>query len=198
MLPDFPLVKKQGSEFFFKLVHQAIEADEPLLRGIHHIAVHEGSGTALKRGDSSEDASDFLKNSAELLIDKKDMKGLSPEALVSYARRMGEQFAAAQAKHMFTKLAEVTDKVGNVTSASELGLKEAFLESQRTLHVDFDPVTLEPKGLTLVLHPSQVDKVMAAAKEWESDQAFKDEMTRIREAQLEAWRDRENRRKLVD
>lgn len=111
---------------------------------------------------------------------------------------MAEQFAEQQAKLMFTRISEAVEQVGNVVSAGDRGLNEAFLDMQRRLDVDFDPDTLEPKNQVLVIHPDEADKFMSEAAKWEKDPDFVAEMEKIRQQQIEAWRARENHRKLVD
>lgn len=68
----------------------------------------------------------------------------------------------------------------------------------RRLQMEFDPETLEPVNQMIVVHPSQAQSFIAQAKEWEKDPEFVAEMKEIRQRQIEEWRARENRRKLVD
>lgn len=64
--------------------------------------------------------------------------------------------------------------------------------------MEFDPATLQPKGLMFVVHPTQAERFMKLAAEWENDPEFQAEHKRIREKKIEEWRARENRRQLVD
>jgi hypothetical protein len=198
VLPDFPAVKKKGRELFESLVRTATLADEPILAQFHHFRVHEGNSTKLTRADQSGAEMTFGSAEAGLTIPKEDMKSLTPDRLVEYAKTMASQLAKSQTESAFTAISKATEEVGNVVSAKDMGLKEAFLEMLRKVQVDFDRATLKPKYPSLVLHPSQLESFAKAAKEWEQDPAFMAEMARIDAEQLEAWRARENRRRLVD
>ena len=198
MLPDFPEAKDRARRMFLRAVREQIPEREPLLRGIRHTRIHEGKTARLTRHDLSTSGIEFKQASVELSISRDQMRRMSIEQLVEKVGEMAEQFAGHQARLMFATIERSAEEVGNAVSASELGNKEAFLEMQRRLQVDFDPDTLEPKNLIIVLHPDQVDSFKSQAEEWEKDPEFKAEMARIRKRQIEAWHAREDRRKLVD
>lgn len=198
MLPDFPEVKDHARRMFLRAVRQQIPAREPLLGGIRHTRVHEGKVARLTRHDLSTSQIEFHQASAELAVTREQMRRITFDQLLDHVGNMAEQFAGHQARLMFSSIAQAADEVGNTVSAAQLGSKDAFLEMQRRLQVDFDPQTLEPRHLVIVLHPDQVESFKAQAEEWEKDPAFKEEMATIRQQQLEDWRARENRRQLVD
>lgn len=198
MLPDFPKVKQRGSELVARLVAKHIRQMDPLLERVQHFRVHEGAATNLRRADSSTDRMDFTTASAETLIAREDMRRMNHQTFAATIRSLAEQFARQQVHLMLERVSQATAEVGNTVSAAEIGPKEAFLEMERRLSIDFDPQTLEPKDLVLVLHPSQVERFKAQAAEWEADPAFREELASIRRKQLEAWRAREDSRKLVD
>jgi hypothetical protein len=198
MLPDFPEVKSFARRTFIRAIRQCIPQHEPLLAGIRHSQVHEGSSARLTRLDESTDQIEFQAAHANLEITRDQMRRITVDQLLEHVSHLAEQFAEQQARLMFTRISEAAEQVGNAVSAAELGMKEAFLEIQRRLEVDFYPDTLEPKNQVLVMHPDQVEKFMAETDKWEKDTEFVAEMGRIRQQQIEAWRARENRRKLVD
>jgi hypothetical protein len=160
--------------------------------------MHEGRTARLTRADRSTDEIAFQEAKAELTIPREQMRRVTIEQLLEHVATMAEQFAGHQVRLMFSRITKAVEEVGNAVSAADLGTKEAFLESQRRLQVEFDPDTLEPKNLVIVLHPDQVERFKAEAEEWEKDPDFRAEMARIRQQQIEDWRARENRRKLVD
>jgi hypothetical protein len=198
MLPDFPEAKSRARRTFTESVRRRITEHAPLLSQIAHHRVHEGKTTRLTRGDRSEDRIEFQEARAELEIPREQMRSITIEELLQHITVMAEQFAGQHMNLMFTRLNEAVESVGNSVSAAELGNRDAFLEAQRRLEVDFDPETLEPKNQTLVLHPDQVESFMAQAREWEADPSFLEEFDCIRKQQLEDWRARENCRQLVD
>ncbi|HET6232040.1 MAG TPA: hypothetical protein VFE05_18345 [Longimicrobiaceae bacterium] len=191
-------MKNLARRAFTREVRRGIPRHEPLLEGIGQSHVHEGKTVRLTRQDESTDQIEFTVASATLDITREQMRRISGEQLLEHASRIAGQFAEQQAKHMFARLSEAVEQVGNSVSAADLGMKEAYLEMQRRLEVDFDPETLEPKNQVLVMHPSAAENFIAQATEWDQDPEFVTECERIRQQQIEAWRARENRRKLVD
>jgi hypothetical protein len=198
VLPDFPDAKDHARRMFLRAVREQVPQHEPLLRGIRHTRIHEGRTARLTRADQSTDKIALQQASAELTIKREQMRRVTIDQLLEQVATMADQLAGHQVQLMFSRISEAVEEVGNAVSAAEMGTKEAFLQSQRRLEVEFDPVTLEPKNLVMVLHPDQVERFKAQADEWEKDPAFVAEMDRIRKHQIEDWRARENRRKLVD
>lgn len=152
----------------------------------------------MTRADATSANIDFQKATAELSISREQMRRITAEQLVEHIASLSRQFAEHQARLLFSRVSEAVEEVGNSVSATELGAKEAFLEMNRRLEVTFDPETLEPKNQVIVLHPSQVASFKAQVDQWQQDPEFVEEMNRIRQQQIEAWRAREDSRKLVD
>ena len=198
MLPDFPDVKDRNRRLFLEAVRKRILAQEPLLAGIGHRRVHEGRTARLTRRDRSVDEMEFQEARAELQIPREQMRSVTIEQLLAHVNIMAEQFAEQQVHLMISKIHEAVENVGNSVSAQELGNMEAYLESQRRIEVEFDPDTLQPKDMVIVLHPDRVDSFVAQMKQWEEDPYFREESEKIRAKQLEAWRAREDSRRLVD
>ena len=198
MLPDYPEVKKYAHAALIRAVRLQMEREEPILAGIHHSTIHEGQSASLRRADSSSYEIVFKAATAEISIPREEMRRVTAEALLGHMVQMARQFAAQQTQTMFEELRRVTEEVGNTVSAKELGAKEAFLEMERRIEMDFDPVTSEPKNLVLVFHPSQIERLKKLSVEWEKDPEFRAELGRIRQQKIEEWRARENRRQLVD
>jgi len=160
--------------------------------------VHEGRAATLTRADESADRIEFKKATVELSIGRDQMRRITVEQLMEHVSAMSQQFAAHQSQLMISGLSKAVDEVGNAVSAKEIGPKEAFLEMERRIQMEFDPQTLEPKSLVFVLHPDDVERFKAQAEEWEKDPEFVAERARIRQTKIEEWRAREDRRKLVD
>lgn len=198
MFPDYPAVKNFAQSALLRAVRTQVTREEPLLDRVGHTTIHEGGAASLTRADASSDEIVFKKSTAELTIPREQMRRVTIEQLQEHIVGMARQFAEQQAGTMFEEVGKAVEKVGNAVSAAELGEREAFLEMQRKIQMEFDPITLEPKGLVFVMHPTQVERWMKLAQEWESDPDFRAEQQRIREQKIEEWRARENRRQLVD
>ena len=198
MFPDFPEAKKLGRRAVLRAVRQGFAIHEPLLEGIRHNTDHEGHRGRLERADDSVQDIEYQRASAELLLTREQMRRITMPELAEKVAGMSQQLAGQQVQLMLARVSEAVDEVGNSVSAASLGTKAAFLEMQRRIEVEFDPVTLEPKNMVIVLHPSQVESFKAQVDEWEKDPEFVKEMESIRAKQIEDWRARENRRTLVD
>lgn len=198
MLPDFPDVKRFAQRQFLRAVQRQIPEHEPILRGIKSSRAHEGTTALLTRADATSANINFQEATAELSVSREQMRSITAEQLMEHIVSMSRQFADHQVRQLFSRVSEAVEEIGNSVSARELGAKEAFLEMNRRLEVSFDPETLEPMNQVIVLHPSQVVSFKAQVDEWQQDPEFVAEMNRIRQQQLEAWRAREDSRKLVD
>jgi hypothetical protein len=198
MLPDFPEVKKHLRSWFARNLSQQILAHAPILDGVRRTRIHEGRTVTYTRADKTSDEFPFQTIQAEVPFERSLMRRVSPAELLDYISRIAKQLAEQQTKFLLERLSEASASVGNTVSAQELGLKQAFLEMERKLQIDFDPDTLEPKGLVIMTHPDQGAKIRAQAAGWEADPEFIAERNAIRLKKIEEWRARENRRRLVD
>jgi len=198
MLPDFPEAKKHVRGLLLRELQRRIPQMAPILAGISHTRIHEGRLARLTRADKSSDEISFQLSSAELSLPREQMRRISVEQLMDHVTHLAEQLAGHQAQLLFQTIREATEATGNAVSAARLGEKEAFLEMERRIEMDFDAETLEPKNLVYVMHPSQAKRIKALSEEWEKDPEFIAEQKRIRQTKIEEWRARENRRQLVD
>lgn len=198
MLPDFPKVKQFAQRAVLRAVALEIPRLEPMLAGIRHTTIHEGMSGHLTRSDSTTDEIKLRPAHAEISIPKAKMKRITFEELRELLVQMAEQIAEQQAKAFIEKIGRTVDETGNSFSVAQLGHKQAFLEMERGIEADFDPVTLEPQGHVLLVHPNQLAQIAKFAEESASDAEFQQELKLIRQQKLEEWRAREDRRKLVD
>ncbi len=113
-------------------------------------------------------------------------------------KRTAESLAEAQGKMMFTTASEAAESVGNVVDAKDMPIREALLEVQRKVQLDFDPRTGEPRHHTMVVNPEMFEKIKDDLEGLERDPGFLAELAEIRQKKWMDWRDRESRRRLVD
>lgn len=198
MLPDYPKFKARAGRELIEAVRKRIPQIEPILGQVGHFRVHEGESSHLTRADSSAESIPFVQASAGIEIPREQMKTVTAEQLVEYVTTIAQQLAEHQTRHIFDTLNRVTEEVGNTVDAKDMDLKEALLEMERKIQMDFDPETLEPSGMSIVLHPSQVEKLMSAAAEWEKDEDYQKRRAEVRAQKVEEWRARERSRTLVD
>jgi hypothetical protein len=198
MLPDYPEFKERARATVLMGVRNRIPQLAPILEGIRHSTIHEGRSSRLVRADDSTQEIDLKLGRATLEIPAEQMKSITQEQLMALITQLAQQVADYQEQTLFSTLEQVTEETGNSVSAITLGAKEAFLEAQRKVQVDFDPDTLEPKNMVFVVHPSQSEALIAAIQEWEKDPEFSRALDQIRARQLEDWRARESSRQLVD
>ena len=198
MLPDFPAYKHRARAQLFRAVERRVPELEPILGEIQHTRVHEGNSGHLTRADESTQSIGYERASANLSVPREQMRSISQEQLVALVTDLASQIANHQAGHLIATIERATEESGNVVSAATAGAKAAFLEMERLAQAEFDPITLEPKGMVLLLHPDEVERMRAQVASWESDPEFQAERAKNRAMQLEAWRARESNRQLVD
>jgi hypothetical protein len=194
VLPDYPKAKNFLRTALLRRLRAEAKVHEPLLGGVGSTTVHEGRTTQLTRADSSTSQVTFVKINMGVELTREEMKNSSLEQLVQHVSTMAKQLAESQARILLENVARGADEVGNTVSVSELGAKEAFLEAQRRRHVEFDPKSMVPLDEVIIASPGFLEQM----KEWEKDPNFLEEFRRIREQQIEKWRERENRRRLAD
>jgi hypothetical protein len=198
MLPDFPSVKAHARNMLTAWTRRQVPNVAPLLREIGHSTQHEGASARFLRDDGTVDQIDYEKASAPLELTREEMRSFDLEKLQQKLVGLAEKFAEMQEAMMFRKLSRVVEEVGHTVDAEGDFRPHHFLAMIRKIDMSFDPDTNEPTGLTLVVHPSQVDRLLAKWKSWEEDPAFVAEYEKLLAEKREAWRARESNRRLDD
>jgi len=181
-----------------RLLQRRIPQVEPILAQVGRSRMHEGRLARITRQHESAEDMCFPAHTADFTLTRAQMRRMSIEELLTHVTGLAQQLASQQSELMFDRIREATESTGNVVSTRQLGAKEAFLEMERRVLTDFDPETLQPRNMFIVVHPSQAEKLIRLATEWEKDPEFVAERERIRQVKIEEWRAREDSRKLVD
>jgi len=197
MLPDYPKVKRHVDTAIIRFIAMAVNEAEPILALITRTRQHEGESGLIARADETSDAVEYKRMSVPLEVPREEMRSTTLERVLERALGIASRMAAHQARAMFEKIAESTDRIGNKVDARS-DAKAAWLEMEAKAFTDFDPETLEPKNQVLVIQPSQRELWRQRSAEWEKDPAFVQARERVRKQKLEEWRARENSRRLVD
>ncbi|WP_420462541.1 hypothetical protein [Candidatus Palauibacter sp.] len=175
-----------------------VSKSAPLLREIGRTVQHEGDEGTYEDVEGREDHIEYETMTAGLEITRDEMRHGSFSAVMAKFKRMAETLAEAQGKMMFTKASEAAESVGNVVAAKDKPIREALLEMQRKIQLDFDPRTGEPRHHTMVVHPETFEKIKDDLESLDGDSEFLAELSEIKQKQWMDWRDRESRRRLVD
>jgi hypothetical protein len=199
MLPDYPKLKRFARREFLLWTQREVPKVAPLLGQISRTRQHEGKSARLVRLDSSEAVLDYPESSVSFQIERSEMRSFNMGRLQERLRQVARDMAEIQEKMMFNKISEAADEAGNVVDGKGAPLDaDHFLEALEKIEMTFDPQTLEPTGLSIVIHPSMAETVMARAAEWEKDPVFLARHQALMERKREEWRARESDRKLVD
>jgi hypothetical protein len=199
VLPDFVRVKKRSERQLLRWLEQQIPELTPLIKGVQRFRQHEGRLGKIVRSDASEGTLDYPLAEFPLEISRDDIRSGDIDRIkarvLDLARRIGEH----QTKEMLKVAGEAADAAGNVVNAGGGELtQEHFLEVFRRIHMDFDPVTLQPlPGGVFVMHPDMAQKIVPKVKAWEQEPAFNAKYKTLIQKKREEWRDREANRKLV-
>jgi hypothetical protein len=106
--------------------------------------------------------------------------------------------AREMSKNIYAEIARVTNQVGNSLNAQGQPLsKELFLQMFEKVDMDFDENgNWNPPAI--IMAPELWEAKKDEMKSWENDPDFQSKHSAIIARKKEEWRDRENRRKLVD
>lgn len=198
MLPDFPSVKAHLGVALIRWTQEQVPQIAPLLGQIGSFHQHEGKRGHLSRADKSSDEMKYEPHRFEFVLTREEMRKTDLPGLFEKLRKLAEQIADAQSTLMYTRISEAVEPIGNTVDAGGDFQPKHFFEMLSKIQMEFDPATGKPTGHVFSMHPDTAAKVIPKLQAWEQDPAFKEEYERILETKREEWRDREDRRKLVD
>ena len=201
MLPDFP---KSRLEFQKKLslrVYLASQAKSPLRALGRSITQHEGVLHSYEQITDSGIRSvteGMQEVTVPIEVKIEEIPELVGEKLLARVDAIAEETARQVSQITFRKMDQVIREAGMaVDAAGGPPTKEIWLEMFEKMEMDFDPVTGRPE-VTMVLHPVMAQTMKKLWSEWEQDMVFMKRYKELLAEKREEWRDRENRRKLVD
>ena len=200
MLPDYRKIKARVQREFMKWAQSQIPVASPLLKGIAKFRQHEGRIGRLRRVDQSESTIDYGRSESEFSLTREEMRTFDVAAIQRKLLKVAEDFGNDQTKRLLEVATQAADESGNFVDGQgeELSPSQVF-EMLRRVHMDFDPVTLQPKpGMSFVMHPDMATRILPRMAAWDRDPEFNAEYQRIIDQKREEWRAREARRKLVD
>lgn len=197
MLPDYPNIKKKIEKKFIEAIKNEIRKD-PLLSAIRVHQVLEGNALTSSSIDGYSESVKFELISANLEIPKEDLINKGPDAYFSRVTELASEMKNQESELVFKKMNEVTKKTGHVVNAKSKPLSPELIHSAlEKMAIDFDEFG-NPIMPSLVLHPDQFEKIKDEIPKWESDPEVRKKYRELIEKKRREWRDRENRRKLVD
>jgi hypothetical protein len=198
MLPDFPLAKDAFHRGLLHWTKEQMLLREPILREISPVRQHEGQTSRLTRADGSSRDMGFEVFSHEAQIIGEDIRQGRVDRVYEMADEVATAIAGRQVALLLERVGEAANEVGNVIKGTGEITQEQFLQLLARVRTEFDPATLEPTGQCFVVDPETGRRLAARVKEWEADPSFVEQFNASRRLQLEAWRAREDSRKLVD
>ncbi len=198
VLPDFPAFKKELQKIVTQRMRRSVNREAVIFSMVRHFASHEGDSFTIHRSDGTSEKHSYRETAAAFTIDKKDLATLSADALASKIDKAAEDMAAQTERAIFEKLRQDSSASGQVINATGKPFSpEILLEILERMDIDFDDQG-KPSGLTAVVGPEIAARIREKAAEWDADLDFKRRHSELLDRKREAWRDRENRRKLVD
>jgi hypothetical protein len=198
MLPDFPRVKAHLQSQLLRWVQAQVPVIAPILGQIRHYHQHEGRASLLARDDRSVAEMTFERKGFELVLDREGMKVTDMPGVYRKMAALAEDMAREQSTMLFAGVSKAVEEVGNTVSTGGVFEPHHLLEGIDKMQMEFDPASGEPVGQSFVMHPDTAAKLIPRMKEWEKDPQFVAEHARLLDKKRQEWRDRENRRKLVD
>ncbi len=192
MLPDFPVVKKAQADNYNAYLERSIRGGDPFLKQIRHKKIHEGDRSVIEHGDGYVVDDPFQEFEATLEVKIQDVIEKGVEVFYEAAAALIEEMQEKQAKLIFQRIDESTQRTGNVVDGKGQDLAASFLEALERVQVEFDSDG-NPE-LQVVVHPNMRDKMLKLM----SDSTLRIQYEQLLSKKREEWRDRENNRKLVD
>lgn len=198
MLPDFPDTKSKVDEMLRCYIQSRLLFHLGFMGQVPRVAVPEGCHNRLLRADGSVDDTEMKHIAGHESIDTSPQAMSDVQAVFKKLDSIAEQIAKQQVQHMYRRITEVTEKTGNVlkTKMSEIGLK-TLNDMLEKVQIDFDR-NGEPHLPSIVCGKEMFDRFMAQSDAAETDTMEKSRMEDILARKREEYRDRENRRRLVD
>jgi hypothetical protein len=198
VLPDFPTVKRELHKIVTQRMRRSVHREAVIFSMVRHFAAHEGGSFTIHRPDGTSEKHSYKETAVKFTIDNKDLATLSAEALASKIDKAASDMAAQTESAIFEKLRQDSSASGQVVDATGKPFSpEVLLEVLERMEIDFDDQG-KPSGLTAVVGPEIAARIREKAAEWDADLDFKRRHRELLDRKREAWRDRENRRKLVD
>lgn len=198
MLPDFPEIKKQLDALLSNYIQHRVRFHLGFMSQIPRKIVPEGCHTRLIRADGSVDDVKMQQACGTEHMDTPPENMPDMRVVLSKLNSIAEQIARHQARYLYKRVAEVTEKTGNVVQAkkSEIGLK-TLVDILERIQIEFD-ATGKPILPSVVCSKEMFEQFMV-----QGDTAFADSVQQARMDEViarkrEEYRDRESRRRLVN
>ncbi len=198
MIPDFPGEKQKIMAFWNWYLGEKHKQLLGIMGQIPSHMNHEGHRWTLSRSDGTEDESQYNNIQGTITIDASEVPQLTPVKIREKMDQVAEEMARQTIQGMIAEINRVTESVGNSINAGGQPLtQELFLQMLERIDLNFDEngKWLPP---TMILSPEMLEKSKEKFMTWDKDPEFLARQEEIVVRKREDWRDRENRRKLVD
>jgi hypothetical protein len=193
MLPDFPQLKSELRDGILRAIQVASRVKAPLLAQIKTFLQHEGTVHSYDRIDAPSRTDAYEQIGVPIEITYAEVPDLVGERLASKIDAIAEDIARKEMELFHRKFSESAQEVGNAFDARGAPLTpELFFKMIEGVHMEFGP---DGQLLGQFRTSPALAKVMQS---WRDNPSIMAQYEALVNRKRDAWRDRENRRKLVD
>jgi hypothetical protein len=193
MLPDFPQLKCELRDGILRAIHRASRMKAPLLAEIKTLVQHEGTAHSYDRIDAPSKTDAYEQIGVPIEITFAEVPDLVGERLAAKIDAVAEDIARQEMELFNRRFSESAQEVGNALDAGGAPLTpELFFQMLEGVHMEFGP---DGQLLGQFRTSPALAKVMQS---WHDDPTIMAQYNALIDRKRDAWRDRENNRKLVD
>ncbi len=202
MIVDFIGIKDKLAHNLNIFLRQEVNRRAPLLTIVGNKSIlYEGDKTSYETVDRKKNNMPMQKVESNFTLTHEEMSKMTIAQIMEKIGELAEDIAGQMERGIFATLTQATEESGNVVKDTKPLSAETFLEGLAMIEIDFeDGLREKPQFPTMVLHPSQMEKLKKeeANETPERKQEIEARKNQILDKKYEEYLLRENNRKLVD
>lgn len=201
MLPDFPVPKSKAKQLIQEFFGKRLKLHLGFFAEIPKVPIHEGARWKFIRPDGTADESNMEPVKSRLEVSADEPKEPSAATILRYFDELAKNMAVQMSRRVFERVDQVTQESGQqyTLGGSDMSLED-FDRILEGMQLDFDDDG-KPILPSLVTSPAFFEKLQGRAESLNAEAATPERQERREELirkKKEEFRDRENRRRLVD
>lgn len=200
MIVDFTSTKKELEKIANIHLREEVRRRTPFLGMIGKHIIHEGNEQTYETVDKKEQKMEFKKAEAVFSVTAEEMGKIKFPEILKRMEVAAEEIAKQTEQGAFKEIFKKVEEVGNMIPGNPPFSSEAFLKGLEMIEIDFDGARDKPSLPTVVVHPSQFEKMkeQEAKMTDEERKEFEIKKETILDKKYKEYVAREEKRKLID
>lgn len=196
MLPDIIPLKEEIARRLSEIFRARVNSYLGVVNEMPRNYLKEGSSIVIIREDGSRDETILREASGEVEIRASEVPKMTIQHRVEKMDVIAREMAGQISRHMFDDIGKAIEEVGNVVRTSGRFDADAFLETLKTMQIDFDDEG-NMRGITAVFPPSIAPQARETLQRFHSDLELRRRYEDLMTEKRREYRAREAARKLV-